>query len=43
MKSKGIFKRKMFKNTKVYLERFGSTEDLNGKKEVEDTFSVAND
>lgn len=31
MKSKGIFKRKMFRNNKVYLERFGSTEDWNGK------------
>jgi hypothetical protein len=43
MKSKGIFKRKIFRNNKVYLERFGSTEDWNGKEEVEDTISVAND
>jgi hypothetical protein len=37
MKSKGIFKRKMFTNTKVYLERFGSIEEWNRKKDVEDT------
>lgn len=36
MNSKGIFQRKIFKNTKVYLELFDSTEDWNGK-EVEDT------
>jgi hypothetical protein len=34
---------KNFKNTKVYLERFSRTEDLNGKKEVEDIISVATD
>lgn len=37
MKSKGICKRKMFKNTKVYFERFGIIEEWNGKKDVEDT------
>jgi len=35
-KSKGIFKRNIFKNTKVYLEKFGMTEGWIGKKAVED-------
>ena len=35
--SPGGFSNDFFLNSKVYLERFGSTEDWNGKKEVKYT------